>query len=121
MSDSPPQASDPAATTSSSGHKVAAAPDIVISDRYRVQREIGRGGMATVYAARDMRYDRDVAVKGLSPELAAGLASERFLLEIAVVAKLTHPHIVPLLDSGETQGRLWFVMPMIEGATKGWQ
>ncbi len=117
MSDSQPQASDPAATTSSSGDQVAAAPDIAISDRYRVQREVGRGGMATVYAARDMRYDREVAVKVLSPELAAGLASERFLLEIAVVAKLTHPHIVPLLDSGETQGRLWFVMPMIEGAT----
>ncbi|HEX6314535.1 MAG TPA: protein kinase [Gemmatimonadaceae bacterium] len=105
------------AALSASGEKGAAAPLLRISDRYHVSREIGHGGMATVYLARDLRYDRDVAVKVLSPDFAAGMASERFLLEIAVVAKLTHPHIVPLLDSGETDGRLWFVMPMIEGAS----
>ena len=87
----------------------------MISDRYRVTRELGHGGMATVYAAIDQRYDREVAVKVMDPDLAAGIAAERFLREIAVVAKLTHPHIVPLLDSGETEGRLWFVMPLLDG------
>jgi serine/threonine protein kinase len=89
--------------------------NIAISERYRVLRELGHGGMATVYAALDSRYDREVAVKVLDPDLSAGLAAERFLREIAAVAKLTHPHIVPLLDSGDTAGRLWFVMPLLEG------
>ena len=88
---------------------------INISDRYRVTSELGSGGMAAVYAAVDTRYDREVAVKVLNPDLAAGLAAERFLREISIVAKLTHPHIVPLLDSGETDGRLWFVMPLLPG------
>ena len=89
--------------------------NIAISERYLVLRELGHGGMATVYAALDSRYDREVAVKMLDPDLSAGLAAERFLREIAAVAKLTHPHIVPLLDSGDTAGRLWFVMPLLEG------
>ena len=89
--------------------------NITISDRYHVIRELGHGGMATVYAALDSRYDREVAVKVLDPDLSAGLAAERFLREVAAVAKLTHPHIVPLLDSGDTAGRLWFVMPLLEG------
>ncbi len=91
--------------------------NVTLSERYVVLRELGHGGMATVYAALDSRYDREVAVKVLDPDLSAGLAAERFLREIAAVAKLTHPHIVPLLDSGDTSGRLWFVMPLLEGDT----
>ena len=86
-----------------------------ISDRYTIVRELGRGGMATVYLARDVRYERDVAIKVLSPEISQGIAGDRFLREISVAAKLTHPHIVPLLDSGETPGMLWFAMPVLEG------
>lgn len=103
--------------TSSSDPLLASGPGIVISERYRVTRVLGRGGMATVYAATDTRYDRNVAIKVLDPDLAAGIATDRFLREIAVVAKLTHPHIVPLLDSGENNGRLWFAMPLLDGAS----
>ena len=117
MRDSSPDRIDPGTATSGSGDQPTVASALRVSDRYHISREIGQGGMATVYRAHDVRYDRDVAIKVLSPELAAGIASERFLLEIAVVAKLTHPHIVPLLDSGETDGRLWFAMPMVEGTT----
>ncbi len=86
-----------------------------LSDRYTIIRELGRGGMARVYLARDAKYDRDVAIKILNEEISQGVGAERFLREIAVAAKLTHPHIVPLLDSGATDGRLWFAMPLIEG------
>ncbi|HEX7020701.1 MAG TPA: protein kinase [Gemmatimonadaceae bacterium] len=88
---------------------------ITVSDRYRVLRELGHGGMATVYLAFDTRYEREVAIKVLDPEIAQGVAAERFLREIDVAAKVSHPHIVPLLDSGTTDGRLWFVMPVLEG------
>ncbi len=88
--------------------------EFVVSDRYRIVRELGRGGMATVYLAIDTRYDREAAIKVLDPEIAQGVAAERFTREIALAAKLTHPHIVPLLDSGTTDGRLWFVMPVLE-------
>jgi len=69
-----------------------------LADRYRIEREIGAGGMATVYLARDLRHDRDVGVKVLHPDLAAALGVERFLAEIKTTAKLQHPHILPLLD-----------------------
>ncbi len=83
--------------------------------RYRVIREIGAGGMATVYLAHDLRHERDVAIKVLHPELAAALGAERFLAEIKTTAKLQHPHILPLLDSGEAGGLLYYVMPYVSG------
>jgi eukaryotic-like serine/threonine-protein kinase len=86
-----------------------------LSGRYRLAREIGVGGMATVYLAHDVRHDRDVAIKVLHPELAAALGAERFLLEIKTTAKLQHPHILPLLDSGEADGLLYYVMPYVAG------
>ncbi|MBI1723824.1 MAG: protein kinase [Gemmatimonadetes bacterium] len=86
-----------------------------LADRYLVERELGRGGMATVYLAQDLKHERPVAVKVLHPELAAVLGSERFLREIKLTARLTHPHILPLLDSGEADGQLFYVMPYVEG------
>ena len=86
-----------------------------LSDRYRIEREIGAGGMATVYLARDLRHDRDVAIKLLRPELGAVLGTERFLAEIKVTARLQHPNILPLFDSGETDGQLWYVMSYVAG------
>jgi serine/threonine protein kinase/tetratricopeptide (TPR) repeat protein len=86
-----------------------------IADRYVLERTIGAGGMATVYLARDLRHDRRVAVKLLSPELGAVLGGERFLGEIRVTANLQHPNIVPLFDSGEAEGLLFYVMPYVEG------
>jgi serine/threonine-protein kinase len=86
-----------------------------LADRYRIEREVGRGGMATVYLARDLRHDRDVAIKVLHPELGAMLGAERFLAEIKTTARLQHPHILPLLDSGEAGGHLYYVMPYVEG------
>ena len=86
-----------------------------LTNRYRVEREIGVGGMATVYLARDLRHDRDVAIKVLHPDLAAALGAERFLAEIKTTAKLQHPHILPLLDSGEADGLLYYVMPYVQG------
>ena len=86
-----------------------------LADRYRIERELGRGGMATVYLAYDLRHDRPVALKVLRPELAATLGPERFLLEIRTAARLHHPHILPVHDSGETTGRLWYTMPYVEG------
>src|SRR6266513_5777901 len=88
-----------------------------LNDRYRIEREIGAGGMATVYLAHDVRHDRDVAIKVLHPDLAAALGAERFLAEIRTTAKLQHPHILPLLDSGEADGLLYYVMPYVTGET----
>ena len=88
-----------------------------LSNRYEIDREIGRGGMATVYLARDVRHDRRVAVKVLHPDLAAALGAERFLAEIKTTANLQHPHILPLHDSGEADGLLYYVMPFVEGET----
>jgi hypothetical protein len=88
-----------------------------LADRYRIERELGAGGMATVYLAHDLRHERHVAIKVLHPELAAALGSERFLSEIKTTAKLQHPHILPLLDSGEAGGQLFYVMPYISGET----
>jgi serine/threonine-protein kinase len=84
-------------------------------DRYRIERELGAGGMATVYLARDVRHDREVALKVLRPELAAVLGADRFLNEVRITARLDHPHIVTLIDSGETDGFLWYVLPYIRG------
>ena len=86
-----------------------------LADHYAIERELGAGGMATVYLAHDVKHDRRVAVKVLRPELAAALGPERFLREIKMAASLQHPHIVPLYDSGETDGFLWYVMPYIKG------
>jgi serine/threonine-protein kinase len=86
-----------------------------IEDRYRIERELGVGGMATVHLAQDLRHDRAVAIKVLHPDLAAALGGERFLAEIRTTAKLQHPHILPLLDSGEAAGLLFYVMPLVTG------
>jgi tRNA A-37 threonylcarbamoyl transferase component Bud32 len=88
-----------------------------LGDRYTLDRMIGEGGMARVYLARDLRHGRDVAVKVLRPEIAASLGSDRFLNEIAIAARLVHPHIVPLYDSGEAAGFLFYVMPYVRGAS----
>ncbi len=97
---------------------MADVPDSLASalrDRYRLEREIGSGGMATVYLAEDLKHHRKVAVKVLHPELAAILGAERFLREIEIAAGLDHPHILPLHDSGEAGGYLFYVMPYVEG------
>jgi serine/threonine-protein kinase len=86
-----------------------------LADRYRLERELGQGGMATVYLAEDLRHHRKVAIKVLRPELASAVGPERFLREIETTANLRHPHILPLYDSGEAQGFLYYVMPFIEG------
>jgi serine/threonine-protein kinase len=88
-----------------------------LADRYRIERELGAGGMATVYLAQDLKHDRKVAVKVLRPELAAVLGAGRFLAEIRVTAKLQHPNLLPLFDSGEAGGFLYYVMPYVEGET----
>jgi len=86
-----------------------------LADRYAVESEIGRGGMATVFLAEDLRHDRQVAIKVLHPELAASVGPDRFLREIKIAAKLDHPHILALHDSGEADGLLYYVMPFVEG------
>ncbi len=86
-----------------------------LADRYRIERELGAGGMATVYLAHDVRHDRKVALKVLRPELAAVIGADRFLKEIKVTANLQHPHILGLIDSGEVDGLLFYVMPFVEG------
>ena len=88
-----------------------------LADRYVIERELGQGGMATVYLARDLKHDRQVAIKVLRPELAATLGSDRFLSEIRTTAKLSHPHILALHDSGVAEGFLFYVMPLVEGET----
>ncbi|HEV8455880.1 MAG TPA: serine/threonine-protein kinase, partial [Gemmatimonadales bacterium] len=93
---------------------------IPVSERYVVERELGQGGMAVVYLARDRKHDRSVALKILRPEIIAGLGTERFLLEIRILARLQHPHILALLDSGatdETPSRPFYVMPYVDGET----
>jgi eukaryotic-like serine/threonine-protein kinase len=104
-------------------------PDLIyqiqhaLADRYSIKRELGKGGMATVYLARDLRHDRFVALKVMRPDLASSVATERFLHEIRVTAQLRHPHILPVFDSGEAGTRetggaqLWYTMPYVEGET----
>ena len=84
-----------------------------LGDRYRVEREIGRGGMGTVFRARDLKHDRPVALKVLNSVLAAALGPERFLREIAIAAGLNHPHIVGLYDSGQAGGTFYYTMPYV--------
>jgi serine/threonine-protein kinase len=91
--------------------------DTALGSRYRIEQELGAGGMATVYLAQDVRHDRKVAIKVLKPELAAVLGAERFVQEIKTTAALSHPHILPLFDSGEADGFLYYVMPYIQGET----
>jgi serine/threonine-protein kinase len=86
-----------------------------LTDRYRIESELGSGGMATVYLAQDLKHDRQVAIKVLKPELAAVIGGERFVAEIKTTAALQHPHILPLFDSGEADGFLYYVMPYVEG------
>ena len=93
----------------------AAGLTAALGGRYVVEREIGRGGMATVYLARDVRHKRPVALKVLDPELSKSLGVERFLREIELAARLTHPHILPVHDSGEAAGIIYYVMPFVEG------
>jgi len=88
-----------------------------LTGRYRIERELGAGGMATVYLAEDLKHDRKVAIKVLKPELAAVLGAERFVVEIKTTAAMSHPHILPLFDSGTADGFLFYVMPYIEGET----
>jgi eukaryotic-like serine/threonine-protein kinase len=91
--------------------------DAALAERYRIDRELGQGGMATVYLAEDLKHKRKVAVKVLKPELAAVLGAERFVQEITTTAALQHPHILPLFDSGTADGFLYYVMPFIDGET----
>ncbi len=88
-----------------------------LADRYRIERHLGEGGMATVYLAEDLKHERKVALKVLKPELAAVLGAERFVQEIKTTANLQHPHILPLFDSGEADSFLYYVMPFIDGET----
>ena len=104
---------------SDDGHDTTVPPQLTaaLADRYVIEREIGRGGMATVYLARDVRHDRQVAVKVLNPDLGAVLGAERFLSEIRVTANLQHPNLLALFDSGSANGLLYYVMPFVEGET----
>src|SRR5262245_65291528 len=86
-----------------------------LADRYRIERQLGAGGMATVYLAGDLKHDREVAIKVLHPELAAVLGPERFLSEIKISARLDHPHILTLIDSGASAGVLYYVLPLVRG------
>ena len=88
-----------------------------LADRYRVERELGTGGMATVYLAEDLKHHRYIALKTLRGDLTESMEAERFLLEIEIAAALTHPHILPLYDSGEADGLVYYVMPYVEGPT----
>src|SRR3954471_19867254 len=96
--------------TETRGHLTAA-----LADRYRLESELGAGGMATVYLAYDLRHERKVAIKVLKPELSAVIGAERFLREIKTIATLQHPHILGLIDSGQVSGTAYYVMPFVEG------
>ena len=113
-----------AATSPSCGALVSDLPDPpdllatlrdALADRYAVERKLGQGGMATVFLAEDVKHHRPVAIKVLHQELAAALGADRFLREIEIAARLQHPHILPLYDSGRADGLLFYVMPYVEG------
>jgi eukaryotic-like serine/threonine-protein kinase len=91
--------------------------EAALAGRYRIERKLGEGGMASVYLAEDLKHKRKVALKILKPELAAVIGADRFLSEIQTTANLQHPHILPLFDSGEAGGYLYYVMPYVEGET----
>ncbi len=97
--------------------EITAKLSTALADRYKIERELGSGGMATVYLAEDLKHERRVAVKVLRAELAAVLGAERFIQEIKTTASLQHPHILPLFDSGEADSFLYYVMPFIDGET----
>ncbi len=97
--------------------EITARLSTALADRYKIERHLGEGGMATVYLAGDLKHHHKVAVKVLRPELAAILGAERFLKEIEVTANLQHPNILPLFDSGEADSFLYYVMPFIDGET----
>ena len=105
----------PAISTPSPFTDLPAALAAGLRDRYTLERELGRGGMATVYLAHDLKHKRPLALKVLRPELAASLGPERFQREIELAARLQHPHNLTVHDSGETAGQLWFTMPYVEG------
>src|SRR5690348_6567120 len=88
-----------------------------VAGRYQLKRELGQGGMARVYLAHDLKYDRAVALKLLRPDIATDVGPSRFLREIQIAARLHHPHILPLYDSDEVEGLVYYVMPYIEGET----
>src|SRR4026209_2718493 len=88
-----------------------------LHDRYGIERELGRGGMAVVHLAEEKKHARKVAIKILRPDVTASVGSERFLREIGIAARLSHPHIVPLIDSGEAEGQLYYVSPFIPGGS----
>src|SRR4026209_842110 len=90
-----------------------------LADRYSIEREIGSGGMATVYLARDMKHDREVALKVLRSDLSAMIGSERFLAEVRITARLDHPHILTLIDSGSADGILYYLLPYVRGESLG--
>ena len=96
---------------------VVARLNAALEGRYAIERQLGEGGMATVYLADDLKHERKVALKVLKPELAAVVGAERFLAEIKTTANLQHPHILPLFDSGEADSFLFYVMPYVEGET----
>ena len=98
-------------------HRSDPLPGRVLEDRYRLERELGRGGMATVFLAHDLKHGRPVALKVLHRELAAAIGGERFEREISFSGRLQHPHILSVLDSGATAGSLWFTMPYVEGGS----
>src|SRR5262249_18457288 len=91
--------------------------DARLSGSYAIERELGRGGMATGYLASDMKHGRPVALKGLRPALAVTMGPDRFRREITTAARLSHPHILSVHDSGETEGLLWYTMPYVRGET----
>src|SRR5687768_14452982 len=97
------------------GMSVPSRLALALGGRYAIERELGAGGMATVYLARDLKHDREVALKVLRPELAAALGTERFLQEIRISARLDHPHILTLIDSGESDGFVWYALPYVRG------
>jgi serine/threonine-protein kinase len=94
---------------------ITASLTSAFAPHYELERELGRGGMATVYLGRDLRHERFVAIKVLHPTIAAAVGAERFLREIRIAAHLQHPHILPVFDSGECAGLLWYAMPFVEG------
>ena len=122
MSSSGPRLARPGApgeirviTTPSPFTDPSAALAAGLRDRYVLERELGRGGMATVFLAQDLKHKRPVALKVFLPELAHSLGPDRFHREIEIAARLQHPHILTVLDSGETAGQFWFSMPFVEG------
>jgi serine/threonine-protein kinase len=104
-------------TTGSLGSAHLTGLTTALAGRYRLERALGAGGMATVWLAEDVRHGRRVAIKVLHPELSAVLGPERFLAEIRTTAGLQHPHVLPLFDSGSAEGLLYYVMPYVEGET----